>query len=95
MSTMHTVNAAQSIDRILGFLPAERHRQIRQRVAAEKWVKQLKPSVGKAVVIPGARDGETFYRVRIIGLADRAQAETVAGQLHSTYKLPPLWVGRE
>ena len=66
-----------------------------QRVAAEKWVKQLKPSVGKAVVIPGARDGETFYRVRIIGLADRAQAETVAGQLQSTYKLPPLWVGRE
>jgi pilus retraction protein PilT len=33
MSTMHTVNAAQTIDRILGFFPAERHRQIRQRLA--------------------------------------------------------------
>ena len=33
MSTMHTVNAAQTIDRILGFFPAERHQQIRQRLA--------------------------------------------------------------
>jgi twitching motility protein PilT len=33
MSTMHTVNAAQTMDRILGFFPAERHGQIRQRLA--------------------------------------------------------------
>ena len=33
MSTMHTVNAAQTMDRILGFFPAERHAQIRQRLA--------------------------------------------------------------
>ncbi len=33
MSTMHTVNAAQTVDRILGFFPAERHVQIRQRMA--------------------------------------------------------------
>ena len=33
MSTMHTVNAAQTVDRILGFFPAERHEQIRQRMA--------------------------------------------------------------
>ncbi|MFT4538376.1 MAG: pilus retraction protein PilT [Planctomycetota bacterium] len=32
MSTMHTVNAAQTLDRILGFFPAERHQQIRQRM---------------------------------------------------------------
>jgi pilus retraction protein PilT len=32
MSTMHTVNAAQTLDRILGFFPAERHKQIRQRL---------------------------------------------------------------
>ena len=33
MSTMHTVNAAQTIDRILGFFPSERHKQIRQRMS--------------------------------------------------------------
>jgi len=33
MSTMHTVNAAQTMERIIGFFPAERHAQIRQRLA--------------------------------------------------------------
>ena len=33
LSTMHTVNAAQTIDRILGFYKAERHGQVRQRLA--------------------------------------------------------------
>lgn len=33
MSTMHTVNSSQTVDRILGFFPAERHVQIRQRMA--------------------------------------------------------------
>ena len=33
MSTMHTVNAAQTVERMLGFFPGERHGQIRQRLA--------------------------------------------------------------
>lgn len=66
-----------------------------QRSAAEAWVKKLKPAAGKAVVQPGSRDGKTFYRVRIIGLADRAQAERVASQLQTAYGLPKLWVGTE
>ena len=33
LSTMHTVNAAQTMDRMLGFFPAERHKQVRQRLA--------------------------------------------------------------
>jgi twitching motility protein PilT len=33
MSTMHTVNAAQTLDRILGFYPAEQHSQVRTRLA--------------------------------------------------------------
>jgi twitching motility protein PilT len=33
MSTLHTVNAAQTVDRILSFFPAERHQQVRQRLA--------------------------------------------------------------
>jgi len=33
MSTLHTVNAPQTVDRILSFFPAQRHSQIRQRLA--------------------------------------------------------------
>ena len=33
LSTMHTVNAAQTVDRILGFFKAEAHAQVRQRLA--------------------------------------------------------------
>jgi twitching motility protein PilT len=33
LSTMHTVNAAQTIDRILGFYKAEQHDQVRQRLS--------------------------------------------------------------
>jgi cell division septation protein DedD len=66
-----------------------------QRTVAESWAKKLKPSAGKAVVAASTRDGKTFYRVRIIGLTDRAAAQKVAGQLASAYKLPPLWVGSE
>jgi cell division septation protein DedD len=66
-----------------------------ERSIAESWVKKLKPSAGKALVVPGSKDGKTFYRVRVTGLADRAQAEKVAGQLQSAHNLPPLWVGRE
>jgi twitching motility protein PilT len=33
MSTLHTVNAAQTLDRILAFFPAEQHVQIRTRIS--------------------------------------------------------------
>jgi twitching motility protein PilT len=33
MSTLHTVNASQTVDRILSFFRAERHQQVRQRLA--------------------------------------------------------------
>lgn len=32
LSTMHTVNAAQTLDRILGFFPAQQHSQVRTRL---------------------------------------------------------------
>jgi cell division septation protein DedD len=66
-----------------------------QRSVAESWAKKLKPSAGKAVVATSSKDGKTFYRVRIVGLADRSAAQKVASQLESSYKLPPLWVGSE
>jgi len=53
MSTMHTVNASQTVDRILGFFPGERHVQIRQRMAqnlAGVLSMRLVPKVGGGMV---------------------------------------------
>ncbi len=33
LSTLHTVNAAQTVDRILSFFPSEQHAQVRQRLS--------------------------------------------------------------
>ena len=67
----------------------------RNRSTSENWVIKLSLLAGKAVIAPANRDGKIFYRVRIVGLGDRAQAEKVAGQLQSAHNMPPLWVGTE
>ena len=65
-----------------------------QRAPADNWAAKLKPTSGRAVVTTGARDGKTFYRVRVIDLADKSSAERVARQLESEHGLGKLWVGR-
>lgn len=66
-----------------------------QRSVAESWVNKLDPTVGKVILASAVKDGRTFYRVRVVGLADRAQAQKVAAELQATHRVPPLWVGRE
>jgi len=66
-----------------------------QRSVADSWAKKLAPSSGKAVVLPVTRDGQTLYRVRVVGLTSRAEAQEVAGQLQAAHKLPELWVDRD
>ncbi|MEE4144839.1 MAG: SPOR domain-containing protein [Halieaceae bacterium] len=66
-----------------------------QRSVAESWANKLKPSLGKVIVASAVKDGRTFYRVRVAGLADRAQAQEVAAELQAAHRVPPLWVGRE
>jgi cell division septation protein DedD len=66
-----------------------------QKAIAESWAKKLKPAAGKVVVSPGSKDGGTFYRVRVVALADRAEAEQVSRQLQQDYGLPRLWVGMD
>ena len=63
--------------------------------AAENWAKKLSPVAGNTVVVSTTTEGNTLYRLRVVGLADRAEAEKVAADLESIHKLPPLWVGRE
>ncbi|MEM8661068.1 MAG: SPOR domain-containing protein [Pseudomonadota bacterium] len=66
-----------------------------QRSVADNWANKLEPLAGQAIVAANDRDGRTLYRVRIVGLADRAEARKVAEQLQAEYKLPPLWVGSD
>ena len=66
-----------------------------QRSAAEQWISRLKPGAGSVIVAEGTRNGNTFYRVRVVGLADRAAADGVARKLEKDWGLPKLWVGSE
>lgn len=66
-----------------------------QRETAESWTRRLKPGTGKVAVSAGTRDGKTFYRVRVVNLANRESAERVARQLEKEYGLTKLWVGQQ
>jgi cell division septation protein DedD len=67
----------------------------RRRAIAEKWLPVLKPAIGEVVVTRGTREGETFYRVRVIKLANKDDAMKVARQLEKEYELSKLWVGQQ
>lgn len=66
-----------------------------ERSVAEQWAARLKPGSGRVIVSAAQRDGDTFYRVRVVGLASDSQAQTVARKLEQEYGLPKLWVGRD
>lgn len=55
MSTLHTVNAAQTVDRILSFFPPEQHDQVRSRLAdnlAGVLSQRLIPRAGAEGMVP-------------------------------------------
>jgi len=64
------------------------------REAALSWSKRLTPGAGEVIVAPATSGGKTVYRVRVIGLANKEEADRVAGRLKQEYKLDKLWVGR-
>lgn len=66
-----------------------------QRAAAETWAAKLRPSAGEVVVATAAKDGASFYRVRVTGLTSSAQAQKVSRELEAKYGLPKLWVGKQ
>ena len=66
-----------------------------QRRAAQSWVGKLQATAGEVVISEGAKDGRTFYRVRIIGLPDKPAATQVARQLEKDWRLSELWVGKQ
>lgn len=66
-----------------------------ERGTAEQWVGEVEPPSGRAVVATAQSGGRTIYRVRVVELADKATAESVARALEKEFDLPRLWVGRE
>jgi cell division septation protein DedD len=65
-----------------------------KRSTAESWAKKLKTEKGRIIVQTGQSNGRTIYRVRVVDLADRATAETIARSLEREYGLEKLWVGK-
>mgnify|MGYP000128763349 CR=1 FL=1 len=65
------------------------------RAAAEKWVDKVRPDAGNVIVSASTREGKTYYRVRVIGLANKSAAAQVARKLEAELSLNKLWVGHE
>ena len=65
------------------------------RAAAEKWMTKVRPAAGKVIVSASTREGKTYYRVRVVGLANKNSATQVARELEAGLNLNKLWVGRE
>ena len=66
-----------------------------QRDTAESWAARLKTPAGKVAVVTGSKEGKTFYRVRVVSLDSRDQAEGIARQLEQEHQLSRLWVGKQ
>jgi len=66
-----------------------------QKAMAESWAARLQPPAGRVVVTSGSKGGELFYRVRVIDLSSREQAERTARKLEGDYGLSRLWVGSQ
>jgi len=62
---------------------------------AKTWAARLKPAAGNTVVVPMVKDGKTYYRVRVIGLADRDAGNKVARELENALGVSRLWVGQD
>lgn len=65
------------------------------RDAADSWASRLRPERGEVIVVPGAKDGKTYYRVRVVGLDSKDSADLVARQLEAEQQVTRLWVGQE
>lgn len=77
MSTLHTINAPQTVERILGFFPPEQHRQVRSRLAdnlAGVLSQRLVPRTGEEGLVPAFELLVSTPHVREL-LADGKTAE--------------------
>ena len=66
-----------------------------QRAIAQEWADRLEVSRGTVTVQSASSGGRTLYRVRVVGLASREDAEWVAVRLERKFDLPKLWIGTQ
>ena len=66
-----------------------------QQAVATDWAARLELSYGKVIVAPASANGKTVYRVRVVDLPSKADAERISMRLQQEYKLPTLWVGSQ
>lgn len=65
------------------------------RPMAQSWASKIQPVAGNVVVVPGSKDGKTYYRVRVVELPGKGSADRVARQLEKELQVSRLWVGQE
>ena len=66
-----------------------------QQAVATDWAARLERSYGKVIMAPASANGKTVYRVRVVDLPSKAEAERISTRLQQEYKLPTLWVGSQ
>jgi hypothetical protein len=62
---------------------------------AQTWRDGLQPGQGQLVLSEIERGGRSLYRVRLVGLPDRATASRLAREFETAHGLQGLWVGRD
>jgi cell division septation protein DedD len=62
---------------------------------AEAWAARLEPEAGTVTINPVDNDGRTLYRLRVVGLANRSEAVSVARDLERAHGLDSLWIGNQ
>ena len=100
MSTLHTVNAPQTVDRILSFFRAERHEQVRQRLgenlAAVMSLRLLPRKSGKGMVpacellLSTPRVRELLYEGKVSELSRIVEAGLEEGLVSFNHSLREL-----
>lgn len=66
-----------------------------KRVVAEQWAEKLEVEQGTVTVQTATANDNTLYRVRVVGLPSRDDAERVATRLERSFDLPRLWIGTQ
>jgi len=97
MSTLHTVNAPQTVDRILSFFPSNQHGQVRQRLgenlAAVMSLRLLPRKSGKGMVpavellLSTPRVRELLYEGKVSELSRVVEAGSEEGLVSFNYSL--------
>lgn len=62
---------------------------------AEAWAAKLEPDAGTVTINPVDNGGRTLYRLRVVGLANRSEAASVARELEQAHGLDSLWIGNQ